>query len=140
MKKFLLLFVVGFCFATTSFGQVSFGVGGTYVNDLGIQARANLNVSDDLGLIPSFSYYFTDIGTQISIDANLSYNVATIGNDIPIYALGGLDWTRFSNNGLSNSEIGINLGGGINIGNIYAEIFYRSLFGGDIGINVGYMF
>jgi len=144
MKKTLLFFSVCICFATISFSQVTFGAGGTYVNDLGVQARANLDVSDDLGLIPSFSYYFADIGTVFSVDANLTYDVAVIADEIPVYALAGLDWSSFSYNGISNSHIGINLGGGTNIGSIYGEIFYRVLFcdgcGGDIGLNVGYNF
>ena len=144
MKKTLFLFAFCFSFATISFGQVSFGVGATYLDDFGVQARASLDASDNIGVIPSVSYYFVDGFTAISADANLTYNVATVGDDMPIYALGGLDWTRVSADGFSNSEIGINLGAGTNVGNIYGEVFYRTLFcdgcGGDIGLNVGYMF
>lgn len=144
MKKYLLFFALSFCFALTSFGQTKFGAGATYIDDFGVQARASLGVGDNLGLIPSFSYYFTDGFTAISVDGNLTYGVAEVGDGIPIYALGGLDWTRVSSNGFSNSEIGINLGGGLEAGSIYGEIFYRALFcdgcGGDIGLNVGYYF
>ena len=144
MKKHILLFSLCCCFASVSFGQVNFGVGGTYVNDLGVQARANLDVSETLGLIPSFSYYFTEIGSAFSIDGNLTYNVAEIGDGIPIYALGGLDYSVFSFGGNSDGNIGINLGAGTNVSSIYGEIFFRKLFcdicGSDIGINVGYSF
>ena len=146
MKKTLLLFAVCFSFATISFGQVSFGVGGTYVNDFGAQVRANFDATETIGVIPSFSYYFVDGATSMSIDANLTYDITTVGDDMPIYALGGLDWTSVSIDGFdgSNSEIGINVGAGTNVGNIYGEVFYRALFcdgcGGDIGLNVGYMF
>jgi len=97
-------------------------------------------------LIPSVSYYFVDGATALSVDANLTYDIATVGDDMPIYALAGLDWTRVSINDtdLSNSEFGINVGAGTNISSIYAEIFYRHLFcdgcDGNIGFNVGYMF
>jgi hypothetical protein len=146
MKKTLFFFAVCFCLATLSFGQVSFGVGGTYVDDFGVQARANMDVSDGIGVIPSVSYYFVDGATALSVDANLTYDLTTVGDDMPIYALAGIDWTRISIDGIdaSNSEFGINIGAGTNIGNIYGEVFYRKLFcdgcGGDIGLNVGYNF
>ena len=140
MKKALLFFSLCFCLATASNAQVTFGVGGTYVNDLGVQARANLDLTETIGLIPSFSYYFSDPGTVISLDANATYNLTTIGDDMPLYGLAGLDYTRVSFAGASDSEIGLNVGAGTNIGNIYAEIFYRTTYSGDIGINVGYTF
>ncbi len=145
MKKTLLFFSICFCFATISFGQVSFGVGGTYVNDIGVQARAGLDLTDNIGLIPSFSYYFSEgESTTLSVDANLTYDLTTVGDDMPIYALAGLDWTRVSIGDFSNSEIGLNIGAGTNISSVYAELFYRLFFcdgcDGEIGINVGYMF
>lgn len=146
MKKTLLFFSLCFCFATLSFGQVSFGVGGTYVNDFGVQARAGLDLTEDIGLIPSFSYYFVDGATTFGIDANLTYDVATVGDDMPIYALAGLDWTRVSVSDIdfSDSNFGLNLGAGTNISSVYAEVFYRLFFcdgcDGEIGFNVGYMF
>lgn len=145
MKKLLIFSFFSLCLSFSSIAQTKFGVGGTYVNDIGVQARASLGLSDGIGVIPSFSYYFTDLVTVWSIDANLTYNVATIGDDLPIYALGGLDYTTSSFSGTSNSEIGINLGGGLDItSNIYAELFYRRFFcdgcGGDLGVNAGYYF
>lgn len=144
MKRIQLTVLAVIAFASVSFAQVNLGVGATYLDDFGVQARAKLAASDNLGLIPQFSYYFTDGFTAISVDANLTYDIAVVAEEIPIYALGGLDWTRVSNDGFSNSEIGINLGGGTNIGSIYAEIFYRAFFcdgcSGDLGLNLGYMF
>lgn len=145
MKKLLIFSFFSLCLSFTSIAQTKFGAGATYYNDLGVQARANLGLSDGIGVIPSFSYYFTEFFTVWSLDANLTYDVAVIGDDLPIYALGGLDYTTISANGQSDSNLGINLGGGIDItSNIYGEIFYRAAFcdncGGDIGINAGYYF
>ena len=145
MKKQLLLFMACMGFAALSFGQTKFGVGATYIGDFGVQARANLDLGDKLGVIPSFSYYFTDIGSAWSIDANLTYDVAVVGDEMPIYLLGGLDYTTVSFGGSSNSEIGINIGAGIEINShIYIEPFWRKAFcdfcGSDIGFNAGYYF
>lgn len=146
MKKLFVLSFFSFCFAFTSFGQTKFGVGATYLDEFGIQARAKLDVGENLGLIPNVSYYFIDGATGLSFDANLTYNVAEIGDGLPIYVLGGLDLTRVSVSGFgSASEFGINLGGGVDITeNIYGELFYRTLFcdgcGGELGLNAGYYF
>lgn len=141
MKKQLLLFVVCMGFSALSFGQTKFGAGATYWNDLGVQARASLNLVDNIGIIPSFSYYFADGGTVISVDGNATYNIAEIGDGMPIYGLAGLNWTRLSSGGFSDSDIGLNVGAGVQITpNIYAELFYRTVYTGDIGLNVGYYF
>lgn len=143
MKKQLLLLSFCFLLGSVAFGQTKFGAGVAYFNDLGIQGRAKLDLGDKLGAIPSLTYYFGDF-TSIGVDGVVTYDVATV-SEFPIYALGGLNWTRVSSGGFSNSELGINLGAGTEINtNIYVELRYLSFLcdgcGSDLGFNVGYYF
>lgn len=147
MKKQFILLVVGLCMATVSFGQTKFGLGATYVDDFGVQARASISLGESLGVIPSFSYYFPGSGiTAYSIDVNLTYGIADLGDGMPLYILAGLDRSTVSVDGFgSNSEIGLNVGAGLDVtSSIYLELFYRKFFcdncGGEIGFNAGYYF
>ncbi|MBT8232155.1 MAG: hypothetical protein HKO66_05885 [Saprospiraceae bacterium] len=145
MKKLLLFSFFSLCLAFTSMAQTKFGAGATYYSDFGVQGRANLDLSDGIGLIPSFNYYFTEIGTSFSIDANATYDITVVGDDLPIYGFGGLGYYSFSFGGESSSEIGLNLGAGTEVGgNIYIEIGWKKFFcdfcGDDIGFAAGYYF
>ena len=143
MKNLLLTFLFSFSFLAIGTGQITFGAGVTYLNDIGLQARANVPVSN-LTLIPKFNYYFADGVTSIAFDADLALDVATIADENPLYVFAGPKLWRVSFNGNSNSEIGLNLGAGTRFSNIYVEAGYTLLFcdncDGEIGFSAGYMF
>jgi len=145
MKKYLLLLLFVPLFSFVAVAQTTFGVGAAWQEnvDFGVEARAKLPLGETFDIIPSFNYWFTD-GTVISLDAVLAYDVATVSN-LPIYALGGLDWTRASLGGFSNSELGINLGAGTIVGgNIYIEPRWTKFLcdgcGSSLSIHGGYYF
>lgn len=104
----------------------------------------DIGLNENLAVMPQFSYYFEDLFTVYSFDLNFTYDVAIIAGDVPLYAIGGLDLRTFSTAGASERNLGINLGGGILMGHIYAEVFYRSMFcdgcSSDLGFNLGYYF
>ena len=144
MKKLLLTFSLFFCFLISGIGQVSFGGGIAYLDsEIGVQARANIDASS-FDLIPKFTYYFVSNATVMSFDLDAAFNLATLGDDIPIYGFVGPTLYRASVGPFSNSEIGLNVGVGTNISSIYIEVRYTRLFcdgcGGDVGFAAGYMF
>ena len=143
MKNLLLTFLFCFSFLAIGTSQVTFGGGITYLDDIGLQARANVPVSN-LTLIPKFNYYFVDLITAMKFDADLAFNVAELSGENPVYAFAGPSLYRVSGFGSSNSEIGLNVGAGANFSNIYVEAFYAILFcdgcSSDIGFSAGYMF
>lgn len=145
MKNYLLLALL-LLFGTMAFGQTTFGVGVSYDEnlDFGVHARAKLGLQEKLAVQPQFTYWFQDGFTVLSLDANLAYDVAMIG-EMPIYALGGLDWTRISFGGASDANFGINIGAGVTVGgNIYIEPRWQKFLcedcGSGIGVNAGYYF
>lgn len=148
MKNLLLTTALFFCFLIVGNSQVSFGVGASYWNDFGVQARANIEMAS-FDIIPKFTYYFTDGATVMALDADVAFDVANIGDDTPIYAFAGPSLRRFSADlgafgSVSSTDLGINIGAGARFSNIYVEAKYGFLLcdgcGGDIGFAAGYMF
>ena len=143
MKNALLITLFIFCFASLATSQVRFGAGVTYLNDLGVQARANIDM-ENYDLIPKFSYYIIDNATSISLELDAAYSIVTIDDEIPIYVFGGPALYRFSSNGFSNSDFGFTIGAGVEISRFYGEFKYANLFcdncDGQTGFAVGYMF
>ncbi len=149
MKNFILTLFFAGLFIGTSIGQTRFGGGATYLfegTQFGIQGRAAIDgLMEKADIIPSFTYFLEDGATVMAIDINLAYDLLVIGESIPIYGFGGLDWTRVSIGDVSDSNIGLNLGLGTVVGErIYIEPRWLKLFcdncGDSFGFNVGYYF
>jgi len=143
IKHILLVTAMFFCFISLGKSQVSFGVGATYLEDLGLQVRSNIPL-DQFDLMPKVSYYFVDNATSLSFELDAAYDFLTLGDENPLYLFTGPALYRFSANGSSDNTFGINLGAGLQISQIYAEIRYSTLFysnvTGQIGFAAGYMF
>lgn len=141
MKNLLLTTALFFCFLIVGNTQVNFGVGASYWNDLGVQARADIEMGS-FDIIPKATYYFGD-ATVMTFDVDLAFDVASIGEN-PLYAFAGPSLYRVSIAGFSSTELGINAGLGARFSNIYVEAKYGFLLcdgcSGDIGFAAGYMF
>ena len=142
--KNLIYSILCIClFATGANAQVKFGLGATYLDNLGVQARVDISLNS-FNLEPKFSYYFVDNVTNLSFDVDATYNLINFGDDYPLYVLGGPTLLRSSFSGFSDSNLGFNLGAGLGISNLKFEIKYTTLFcdncNGQVGGNVAYMF
>ncbi len=130
MKKFMLLFVAAMCVAVTSTTQVqaqekgdmaagvqfALGTGDSFTN-VGLGAKFQWNVIDRLRLEPSFNFFFKkDFVSMWDFNANVHYQFP-VGGKVDLYPLAGLSvlGTKASVLGFSasDSEIGLNLGGGV---------------------------
>lgn len=143
MKNLILTFLLSFTFLAVGTSQISFGAGASYWGEFGVQARANIDM-ESFDIIPKATYYFVDGVTNLVFDADLAFNVATVGDDIPVYAFAGPSINRLSNDFISATELGINAGIGARLTNLYIEVKYGFLLcdgcDGDIGFAAGYMF
>jgi len=146
MKQLITFLALIFIISGTTYGQVKFGAGLSLDDDadLGINARAKLNLQDRLDLVPMFTYWIVDGGNAFSVDALVNYHFADLG-EMPIYGLGGLGITRFSSGDLSNSELSLSLGGGIIVKEqFYIETRWQNFFcdfcGSDLVFTGGYYF
>lgn len=98
-------------------GQMALGPQGSWGNesDLGVGGRVLLNISDtNLETVGSVDVFFPDGDVDwLDINANIFYHfhLADSPSVVP-YAGGGLNLARLSNGG-SNTEAGLNLGGGL---------------------------
>ncbi len=124
-------------------GQTQFGAGISYFNDIGLQGRAKIGITEKINALPAVTLYLGS-PTVIALDLIASYDVAQV-EEFPIYATGGVSISRFSVLGTSFTSEALSLGAGTVFNeNIYAEL--RFLFGlgdgggSDLGINVGYYF
>lgn len=153
-KKYALLLSLLCCFffSFNLKAQLEVGVGaglGLDLNEVGVQARAQLGLSDALRAAAAFSYFFAgDNVNATAIDANLHYRFKREGTVQP-YALAGIEFFRFkTDTGLpvnfSSRSTGFNLGLGTNFAfgdssKAFVEAKY-SIDGTELGVFAGVLF
>jgi len=92
--------------------QFKFGAGAQFFNDFGLQGKAHNVFSDEIAGQGTFSYYFSSGFTSWGIDADVHYYGLELG-EVESFALApfaGLNFFSVSAFGVSNSDIGLNLG------------------------------
>lgn len=123
---------------------------GTKDLNLGFGARGEFNITDNISIVPKFTYYLgkSENGASFkawSLDADAHYYFTTDG--INFYALAGLAYNsitastpsfNFGNivipsTSATDSKVGLNLGGGVNFAQSeslvpFAEIRYNTAF------------
>jgi len=84
---------------------------------VGIGAFVSIPIAsvEGLAIAPDFTWFFPDNVDYFEINGDVVYNF-TVGPDSPVmpFAFGGLNIARTSVAGFSNTDVGLNLGGGIN--------------------------
>lgn len=129
MKKTILSFVVFLmCLGFAKSQSVGLMLGyGSKIENIGLGANAEFELSEKLKIAPGFLYYFTDdhefVKTNLwELNGNLNYYFID-SNEIGVYGLGGLNYTHVSvktdipfggNYSDSSGKIGVNLGAGLN--------------------------
>ena len=104
--------------------EVDFGLGAT------LSAQAP-QLGEALGFIGEFIVFFPDDGDYFEINGNVTYSFPLAESTVLPFALGGLNIGRASAGDFSNTEIGINLGGGIT----FDAGSFRPSVGGRFAIN-----
>lgn len=160
-KKIFLTLAFAALFASASFGQLKYGGGLTLgskvsIDDdldekmgFGLNIRADYAVNDKFSIAPGFTFFFpsTPSGGDLTLwqlNADAHYNFAETGN-AKIYGIGGLNYSyaKIEAGAWSedDSEIGVNLGVGANMGIFFGEIKYDTAIGdGQIALTVGVLF
>ncbi len=153
-KKYIFILLVlccsFLCFHLQAQLEVGGGAGlGLDLNEVGVQARAQLGLSDALRVAGSFSYFFVgDNFNATAIDANLHYRFSSRGAIQP-YALTGIEFYRFKTNtnlpvNVTSRQTGFNLGLGTNFAfgddsKAFIEAKY-SIDGTQLGAFAGVLF
>lgn len=109
MKKLLFTLLMLSFFLTEGKSQFNAGVGLTYkfeTSNFGFQAKSVIGLADKWRIAPSFSYF---LGSEIdfSIEAEMQYELFTIGESLNIFPLAGLNWTQYDGN---DPDIGLTIG------------------------------
>ncbi len=130
MKKLFVLLFLYTCLASSAQAQFEIGGGliyGTDIEELGISGRAAFRLTDNWRIQPTFNYFFTeDVGSiktsvwSLNADANYVFGVFGV---LKPYVLAGLNITTvrvkiddnsfLADNTESDTEVGVNLGGGL---------------------------
>ena len=107
MKRVLsVLFFCSFCWLS-SYSQLSFGLGGSYVADggaFGISGKGLLGLSENIDFAPTFTFWLED-GVDYSFDLDVHYRLLNISDNIILNPLAGINITK-----AASTEIGINIG------------------------------
>jgi opacity protein-like surface antigen len=145
MKKIILTIAIVLGVSQFAQAQTDLGAGvllGGY-DSIGIEAKANFGVTDQISISPSFDYFLVDSAydwTMFMISADGHYNFE-VGEGFVAYPLIGLNYLNISGDGYSwGTGIGLNIGGGATYGlsdsmKLYAEAKYmRTGFGLSAGL------
>ena len=124
MKKLIVIFSMMFFIMGNAFAQKGIqaaGVSlnyGTEISSIGLGVKYQYNITNDIRLEPSITYFFENKGVDMfDMNVNAHY-LLPLASNIRLYPLAGLTYTRwatdFGNGGaeITNSKLGINLGGG----------------------------
>jgi outer membrane immunogenic protein len=129
MKKGVLLTLVSLTFCAASYAQVRIGgfLGyGSEIEQLAIGANAEFFLNEKMAIAPSIAFYLPQEDGPVKTnlwELNGNFHYYFVSEDmISVYGLGGLNFTtvhvKFDGFGAdfddSQTEIGLNLGGGIN--------------------------
>lgn len=165
MKKITCILFVAFislAFSNIASAQISVGGGlafGTEVEELGIQAGGVYTINEEFRAGADFIYYLTgddgDFGANFTwweFNANGHYLFLT-EEDMIVYALGGLNFASFSydfdlggfgGGSVSETEIGLNVGAGIEYGlgfaDLYGELKYALSSADQLVLSAGLRF
>ena len=133
MKKIFVVFLL-IIVSLSSNAQKRIGGGlvfGLDIDQPGIVVNYEHFVTDNVAISPDFIYYFpekvTVLGNSVSSsfwEINLNGHYYFMTGDTEIYGLGGLNYTNVKvetevlgiTTSVSDGDVGINLGGGINFG------------------------
>ncbi|MEM1322582.1 MAG: hypothetical protein AAGG75_20120 [Bacteroidota bacterium] len=113
LRMVALGFVITFLLPTSTNAQLGLGGGlvyGSEADAIGVSAKGKLILSEVLAAVPNFTYFFVDNGDVNTINGDLHYFINN-SNNFDLYALVGLNVAM----GTINTEIGLNLGGGLEI-------------------------
>ena len=117
MKKLMILismmfFIMGSAFAQK--GIQAFGVNlgyGSEIESASIGVKYQYNITNNIRLEPSANYFFEKRGVDMfDLNANAHYLIPT-ENNIRLYPLAGLTFTRWDFGKVAN-RLGLNIGGG----------------------------
>jgi outer membrane protein X len=131
MKKGVLLTLISLTFCAASYAQVRIGgfLGyGSEVEQLAIGANAEFFLNEKMAIAPSLAFYLPEENGPYKLNVwelNGNFHYYFVSEDmISVYGLGGLNFTSvhvkidgggfFDDVDDSETEIGLNIGGGIN--------------------------
>jgi len=157
MRKILLTITIVLGVSQFAKAQTDLGGGIALWGDMGIEAKANFGITEEISISPSIDYFLNDNsdgGTFLMFNVDGHYNF-DVGEGFVAYPLIGISYYYFSydtpkyvidgqtyGGRVSDGDIDLNIGGGATYAlsdsmKLYAEIkFMRS----DLGLSVGVLF
>ncbi len=152
MKRFLpyiCLFFSAFLFSSNAIAQIQLGGGLTFatgISSLGFNLRGTYEINEKLLAAPGVNFFFKDKSLSdatfkdFSIDIDGRYQLITIGDDINIYPVGGLNIFNTKIEGTTTGvrtreaglKVGLNLGVGVQIATLTSLNYF-----GEFKVTVG---
>lgn len=135
LKSITLFSLISLFAAQTSQAQINGGLGieyGSEVEEAGLDLRLGYLLNEQWNLVADFNFFFLDNDSKFiernywnELNLNAHYYFLTQEQIVSPYALGGLgltfvgyeydDHPAFGDREYSNSEIGLNVGGGLDV-------------------------
>lgn len=157
MKKILtfvcvLMLGMGVAQAQVHKGETAAGVNlvyGTEIENLGIGARFQYGILDQLRGEVGFNYFFEKHHTSCwDVNINAHYLLNLWNEQLYIYPIAGLNYTMVDNEGDEENHIGLNLGAGVEyelndhfgVNFEYRHTIIRKVDQGVFGLGINYKF
>ena len=125
MKKLIVIFSMMFCIMGSAFAQKGIQVAGvslnygTEISSIGLGVKYQYNITNNIRLEPSITYFFENNKGVDMFDLNVNaHYLLPVQNNVRLYPLAGLTYATwradFGHDGaeLTHNKFGINLGGG----------------------------
>lgn len=113
---FLLVGIVGAGALEAQTARSHLGVRASYNFDFeeaGVGAQLGVPIGRRLEFYPSFDAYFVDPGSLWALNADLKYRPSLARSTDWLYLGGGINFTGFSNGPVDDTDVGLNLIGGV---------------------------
>ena len=161
MKKLFVVIIAVLVLGTLEEAKAQFSVGAglgyaTDISSLGISANVGYKINDDWAAAGAFTYFLeSDYVKWSALDFNANYNLPELKNVGALYGIAGLNVTMItmpeinvggiSVGGGSSSNVGFNVGAGLNVGLsekmvLAPELTYTLSSGGYLRAGVKLMF
>ncbi len=161
MRNFLLsifTLLVFFFFSTTTFAQIQLGAGLTFasgdnLSELGLNLRGTYEVNEKFLIAPGVNFFLKDKSDRdanisyFSIDLDARYQLISIGDNIVVYPVGGLNIFNVKIDGNPTTpvlekgvNVGLNLGLGAQVASQTSDLNYFGEFkfrvGGEVNSTI----
>jgi len=146
MKKLLFILLLTLSFTPKLQAQGIIGGGLAIWDDMALEIKGDIGLSEQFSLSPSIDYFFTEGVTVVMFNGDFHYNLGDV-DALNFYPLAGINFMSVSSDFGSSSTMGFQAGGGATYAlsdsmKLYGEVKFlkNEAMLNNLGFNFGVYF